>query len=82
MNWQAISPAWTLLVWTVASAPAAATSTATTTMPAAWARLTAGAIAFGVGGVEQDHVDAGGDEVVDLVELLVQVVVGRGRRSP
>ena len=33
---------------------------------------------LGVGGVEQDHVDARGDEVVDLVELLVQVVVGRG----
>ena len=46
-NWQAISPAWMLLVCTVASAPAAATSTATTTMPAACARLTAGAIAFG-----------------------------------
>ena len=36
----------TLLVCTVASAPAAATSTATTTMPAACARLTAGAIAL------------------------------------
>ena len=34
-----------------------------------------------VGGVEQDHVDAGGDEVVDLGELLVQVVVGRDRRT-
>jgi cytochrome c-type biogenesis protein CcmH/NrfF len=31
MYWQAICPAWTLLVCTVASAPAAATSTATTT---------------------------------------------------
>ena len=28
-----------------------------------------------VGGVEQDQVDAGGDEVVDLGELLVEVVV-------
>ena len=46
MYWQAISPAWTLLVCTVASTPAAATSTATTTMPAACARLTAGAIAL------------------------------------
>ena len=36
MYWQAISPAWTLLVWTVASAPGGGDSTATTTMPAAW----------------------------------------------
>ena len=34
-----------------------------------------------VGGVEQDHVDVSGDEVVDLRELLVQVVVGRHRRD-
>ena len=34
-----------------------------------------------VGRVEQDQVDAGGDEVVDLGELLVQVVVGRDRRD-
>src|SRR4051795_3460893 len=46
-NWQEISPALMLSVITVASAPAAATSTATTGMPAACARLTAGAIAFG-----------------------------------
>src|SRR3954452_24079607 len=45
-NWQEISPALTLSVMIVASAPAAATSTATTGMPAACARLTAGAIAF------------------------------------
>ncbi|SAL88431.1 hypothetical protein AWB68_08773 [Caballeronia choica] len=40
-------PAWMLFVCTVASAPAAATSTATTTMPAACAFFTAGSIAFG-----------------------------------
>ena len=32
-----------------------------------------------VGGVDQDQVDARGDEVVDLGVLLVQVVVGRDR---
>ena len=32
-----------------------------------------------VGRVDQDHVDARRDEIVDLGELLVQVVVGRGR---
>src|SRR5437588_1885858 len=47
MYWQEISPAWTLLVVTVASAPSAAVSTATTTMPAACAFLIAGPIALG-----------------------------------
>ncbi|MCY1302688.1 hypothetical protein D9M70_523630 [compost metagenome] len=41
----ASSPAWVLSVCTVASAPAAATSTATTTMPALRALRTAGSIA-------------------------------------
>ena len=45
--WQAISPAFTLSVCTVASAPAAATSTPITTIPAACARFTAGAMARG-----------------------------------
>src|SRR3954466_13287782 len=47
MYWQEISPAWTLLVVTVASAPSAAGSTATTTMPAACAFLIAGPTALG-----------------------------------
>jgi hypothetical protein len=37
----------TLSVITVTSAPAAATSKAATTMPAAWARFTEGSMAFG-----------------------------------
>src|SRR5207237_6835845 len=51
--WQAISPAWTLLVVTVASAPSAAVSTATTMMPAACAFLIAGPIAFGSPGFKR-----------------------------
>src|SRR5947209_10421837 len=47
MYWQEISPAWTLLVVTVASAPSAAVSTAATTMPAACAFLIAGPMALG-----------------------------------
>src|SRR6185437_12512053 len=47
MYWQEISPAWMLFVVTVASAPSAAVSTATTTMPAACAFLIAGPIALG-----------------------------------
>ncbi len=47
MYWQDFWPASMLLVWTVASAPLAETSTATTTMPAACARLIAGSIASG-----------------------------------
>ncbi|MNP51722.1 hypothetical protein D3C76_1460650 [compost metagenome] len=43
---QAISPAWVLLEVIVASAPSAATSTATTTIPASFARFTAGPIPF------------------------------------
>ena len=44
MYLQAISPAWVLSEVMVASAPSAATSTATTTIPASFARLTAGPI--------------------------------------
>src|SRR5713101_2228884 len=47
MYWQEISPAWTLFVVTVASAPSAAVSTATTMMPAPCAFLIAGPTAFG-----------------------------------
>src|SRR6266566_1926992 len=47
MYWQEISPAWTLLVVTVASAPSAAVSTATTMMPAPCAFLIAGPTALG-----------------------------------
>ncbi|MHC2315503.1 hypothetical protein ACVIHC_002549 [Bradyrhizobium diazoefficiens] len=59
---------------TVASAPSAAVSTATTTIPAACAFLIAGPIALGSPGVQQDQVDAGGDEIVDLGDLLAEVV--------
>ena len=34
-----------------------------------------------IGGVDQHQIDAGGDEVVDLGGLLVQVIVGRNRRD-
>ncbi|MNC58819.1 hypothetical protein D3C75_1085780 [compost metagenome] len=44
MYLQAISPAWVLFEVIVASAPSAATSTATTTIPASLARFTAGPI--------------------------------------
>ena len=44
MYLQAISPAWVLSEVMVASAPSAATSTATTTIPASFARFTAGPI--------------------------------------
>src|SRR3954471_9641101 len=53
MYWQEISPAWTLLVVTVASAPSAAVSTATTTMPAACAFLIAGPTALGSPGLSR-----------------------------
>ena len=51
---------------------------ATTTMPAACARLIAGAMALGSAALTRIMSTPGGDEVVDLGELLVQVVVGRG----
>ncbi|MOA52420.1 hypothetical protein D3C78_1757120 [compost metagenome] len=44
MYLQAMAPAWVLSEVMVASAPSAATSTATTTMPASLARFTAGPI--------------------------------------
>src|SRR5882672_5710546 len=53
MYWQEISPAWTLFVVTVASAPSAAVSTATTMMPAACAFLIAGPRAFGSPGFKR-----------------------------
>ena len=53
MYWQAISPACTLFVVTVASAPLAAVSTATTTMPAACAFLIAGSSAWESAGLSR-----------------------------
>ncbi len=58
----------------MASAPSAATSTATTTIPASLARFTAGPMPFGIGGIENDHVDFGGNKVIDLSYLLAQIV--------
>src|SRR3954470_10770085 len=53
MYWHEISPACTLFVVTVASAPSAAVSTATTITPAACAFLIAGPIAFGSPGLSR-----------------------------
>ncbi len=72
---QAIVPACVLLVSTVASAPFAAVSTATTTIPAACGSPDRRLDRFRVAGVEQDQVHAGRDEIVDLGVLLAKVVV-------
>ena len=82
MYWQAISPAWTLLVCTVASAPGGRDVDRHHDDAGRLRLLDRRLDRLRVGGVDQDHVDAGGDEVVDLRELLVQVVVGRRPTSP